>query len=176
MEPLLPFCFCQESSVLQNTTVVDLSLVCNNDRWCISCMTFGIRLSLKTRAFGDQRDQSASPHRTHLDLFSFIQKSGVSGVTNVPVSALPRPAEHVYPAGRIVQNTHLCQWWVESLTLSAVIYTASSFVPTAPSLLLQMRLMQMGQQLFGSIGDSTFMYLNETLLWTADGKLLSILH
>lgn len=35
VEPLLPSCFCQESSVLQNTTVDDLSLVCNEGR-CIS--------------------------------------------------------------------------------------------------------------------------------------------
>lgn len=28
--------FCQESSVLQNRTVVDLSVACNDDRWRIS--------------------------------------------------------------------------------------------------------------------------------------------
>lgn len=191
MEPSLP------SSVLQNTTVVDLSLVCNDGRcisyslspfgraaflWAVSQDYWLRLLLLKTQAVWERRSSSVSPHRTSFDSFSFIQKLGVLNewrlkVTNVPGFASPRPVDHFFIQQEVLfKNSHLCRWWVEGLTLSAVIYKASAFVLTALLLLLQMRIMQMGQQLFASIGDSSFMYLNETLLWTADGNLLSVLH
>lgn len=92
VEPPLPSCLCQESSVLQNTTVVDLSLVCNDDRWYISyisilprsvpdgckprLLAFASRWKRRPSGIG-ALISSAAPHRTRLDSFSFIRKSGV---------------------------------------------------------------------------------------------------
>lgn len=116
VEPPLPSCLCQESSVLQNTTVVDLSLVCNDDRWCIShisilprsvpdgckprLLAFASRWKRRPSGIG-ALISSAAPHRTCLDSFSFIWKSGVLNdwrlkVTNVPAFASPRPTEHLF--------------------------------------------------------------------------------
>lgn len=70
--------------------------------WQPWARTIGIRLLLlKTQAFWDWCSSSASPHRTSLGSFSFIQKSGVLNewrlrVTNVAAFASPRPVDHLF--------------------------------------------------------------------------------